>query len=147
MTIDENINNHHTLARASLIFITNVNMSSTDVWLPMAWVFVVCTSFMHHRRPHVKSLAIIDQIAVYHLVYQNGWHALMFCTWCVQAVFISTVTYSGVWYYAARLGKFDQDTRLCLHIIMYIMTCMSGHLIESCVVPSPMDAYTKNGLI
>ena len=121
---------HKVLSYACLIFNVNIFTALAHPPLHRCWTAVLLTSAYHHQAPQNKAFIVADQLAVFHLIYQNGQIIRMCPTW-VTVFYVLTLAYTAVWYYPAKLGRVPSHLHLPLHLVTYAATSVCGVLIAS----------------
>lgn len=124
---------HKALSYACSIFSINVIATCANPALHKSWLAVLITSIYHHQVPTNRVLIVADQIAVFNLVYQHGAVICLCPAWLV-AFFVTTVMYTAIWYYPAKLGRVPEHLHLPLHLVTYAATSTCGLLIAKEVV-------------
>jgi len=121
---------HISLSFASLIFLPNIIVTNTLPVLNYTWLALMLSSIYHHHNPTNKALIIADQTAVFNMVYQHGRVAWLCPPWVV-AWYITTVVYTAIWYYPAKLGRIQVHLHLPLHLVTYMATSICGILMAT----------------
>lgn len=119
------IRKHKILSSTCLIFILNALVVITNLPLYLTYLALTCTSVLYHQSPKNKLFFVMDQIAVFNLIYQNAILLYLCPTWLVY-FFIITVTYSACWFYPAKLGYVQDKLHLPLHLTTHILSSICG---------------------